>query len=243
MPRSSTRSAMRSRIWPWMVTSSAVVGSSAISEIRLAGERHRDGDALALAAGELVRIGIDALCGIGQPDAIEQGDRFSARLRGGIFLVTPQRLGDLMADRVHRVERRHRLLEDHADAVAAQAAIIRIREPRELASFQLDAAGDERAVRQQSHQRQRRDRLAAAGFADEPERLAALQRKADAAHGLRRAAAGVEANAEIVDGDQRHGCGISHRHRSRASLGSSRSRKPSPSKLRPSTAIAIAAPG
>ena len=102
-------------------------------QVGLAGERHRDGDALALAAGELVRIGIDALGGIGQPDAVEQGDRLSARLRGGIFLVTPQRLGDLMADRVHRVERRHRLLEDHADAVAAQPAIIRIREPREFA--------------------------------------------------------------------------------------------------------------
>ena len=31
MPRSATRSAIRSRIWRWMVTSSAVVGSSAIS--------------------------------------------------------------------------------------------------------------------------------------------------------------------------------------------------------------------
>src|SRR5581483_9411200 len=134
-----------------------------------------------------------------------------------------------MTDRVHRVERGHRLLEDHADAIAAQAAIIRVREPHELVAIKLDAAGDNSAVRQQSHQRQRRDRLAAAGFADEPERLAALQRKTDAAHGLRRAAAGVEADAEIADFDQ--GYGIRHAHRSRASLGSSKSRKPSPSKL------------
>ncbi len=89
-------------------------------QVRLAGERHRDRDALALAAGELVRIGIDAPCRVGQPDAVEQGDRSVPRLRRRIVLVTPQRLGDLMADRVHRVERGHRLLEDHADAVAAQ---------------------------------------------------------------------------------------------------------------------------
>jgi hypothetical protein len=40
-----------------MVTSSAVVGSSAISSFGLAGERHGDHHALAHAARELVRIG------------------------------------------------------------------------------------------------------------------------------------------------------------------------------------------
>ena len=50
-------------------------------QVGLAGQRHGDGDALALAAGELVRIGIDALRRIGKADAIEQGDRFVARLR------------------------------------------------------------------------------------------------------------------------------------------------------------------
>jgi hypothetical protein len=34
--------------------------------------------------------------------------------------VQPQRLLDLVADGVHRRERGHRLLEDHADAPAAQ---------------------------------------------------------------------------------------------------------------------------
>ena len=44
-----------------MVTSSAVVGSSAISSCGRAGERHGDHDALAHAAGKLVRILVDAL--------------------------------------------------------------------------------------------------------------------------------------------------------------------------------------
>ena len=43
-----------------MVTSSAVVGSSAISSFGLQDERHRDHHALAHAAGELVRIVVHA---------------------------------------------------------------------------------------------------------------------------------------------------------------------------------------
>ena len=35
------------------------------------------------------------------------------------------RLGDLLADREHRIERAHRLLEDHADAPAADCRISR----------------------------------------------------------------------------------------------------------------------
>ena len=46
-----------------MVTSSAVVGSSAIKQLRLAGERHRDHHALAHAAGEPVRVVVEALFG------------------------------------------------------------------------------------------------------------------------------------------------------------------------------------
>ena len=53
-PRASSR-LISSRIWAWMVTSSAVVGSSAISRAGWAGERHRDHDPLAHAAVELVR--------------------------------------------------------------------------------------------------------------------------------------------------------------------------------------------
>ena len=212
-------------------------------QVRLAGECHGNRDALALAAGELVRIGIDAPRRIRQPDAVEQRDRLASGLRGRIILVTPQRFGHLMADRVHRIERGHRLLEDHADAVAAQTAIVGVRKSDEFIAIQPDAAADDRAVRQEAHQRECRDRLATAGLADEPQRLAALQGKADATHGLCRPAAGVEPDAEIADFDQRHGRALAHDHRSRASLGSSRSRNPSPRRLRPSTAIAIATPG
>ena len=50
--------------------------------------------------------------------------RAAAPRRGRQSRVQPQRLGDLLADVQHRVERRHRLLEDHRDLVAAHAARI-----------------------------------------------------------------------------------------------------------------------
>ena len=51
----------RSRICAWTVTSSAVVGSSAISRSGFSDERHRDHRPLAHAAGELVRVLVGAL--------------------------------------------------------------------------------------------------------------------------------------------------------------------------------------
>jgi hypothetical protein len=59
-------------------TSSAVVGSSAMISSRLGAERQRDHDALAHAAGEFVRIGVDALVGRGNADL---GEQSMARLR------------------------------------------------------------------------------------------------------------------------------------------------------------------
>ena len=59
-----------------MVTSSAVVGSSAISSFGSQAERHRDHHPLLLAAGELVRVGVEAALRLGHADFAEQ--RFGA---------------------------------------------------------------------------------------------------------------------------------------------------------------------
>ena len=50
-------------------------------KLRVAGEGHRDHDALLLAAGHLVRIGVDALFGVFDADFAEQFDRFAGGLR------------------------------------------------------------------------------------------------------------------------------------------------------------------
>ena len=99
-----------------MVTSSAVVGSSAMMSGGAVQQRDGDGDALAHAARELVRVGR-------QPLRRATGcrpwpARRAARARAAFArdaLVGAHRLDHLRADPQHRVERHHRVLEDHRD--------------------------------------------------------------------------------------------------------------------------------
>ncbi len=75
--RSSSRIAITSA---WVVTSSAVVGSSASSEPRLDEQRGGDHDALQQAAGQLVRVLREAPLAVGDPDVGERLDRPAPRL-------------------------------------------------------------------------------------------------------------------------------------------------------------------
>ena len=109
----SRRSRISLRISACTVTSRAVVGSSAIEQPRVAGQRLGDHRPLPLAAGQLVRVGVDAPLRVRDLDQLEQLDRPLAGRRRRHRLVAAQHLGDLEPDGVHRVQRRHRLLEDH----------------------------------------------------------------------------------------------------------------------------------
>ncbi len=87
---------------------------------RLAGERHGDHHPLAHAAGEVVGIDGEALGGLGDPHLLQHGDgRLPALGLVVVGTVEAEHLHQLIADRLHRVERRHRLLKDHRDAIAA----------------------------------------------------------------------------------------------------------------------------
>ena len=141
-----------------------------------AGQRHGDRHALALAARELVRIGVDAPRGVGHADAVEQRDA-PACAPAAADRPRCSRSGSATWRPIvcTRVQRRHRLLEDHADAVAAQSAQLGVALADEFLAVEADAAGDHGALGQQAQQRQRGDRLAAARFADQAQRLAALR--------------------------------------------------------------------
>ena len=84
-------------------------------QIRFIGECHGDHDTLALAAGHFMRIGIDAALGFGNADELEQFQHAHLGLFEGHALVMDERFGDLPADRIERIKRGHRLLEDHGD--------------------------------------------------------------------------------------------------------------------------------
>ena len=109
-------------------------------EVGLVGQRHGDHHPLALAAGQLVREGAKpgfGLRDLHQPQELE-GAR--ARLLPAQAAMDEQHLADLALDRVQRVERGHRLLEDHADAAAADGAQEAVVAADQLLAVEADAA-------------------------------------------------------------------------------------------------------
>ena len=143
-------------------------------------EGARDADALALAAGELVREAVVVLRV--QPDDLEQLLDALLDLRLGAHLVHLERLGDDEADALARVQRRVRVLEDHHH-LAPVRTHLGAGQARDVAAVEDDPAG--RRI-EEAHDAARHRRLAAAGLADDAERLALADREGDAVDGLHR---------------------------------------------------------
>ena len=144
-------------------------------EVRTACERDGDHHALTHAAGQLVRVIVHAPLRRGDADARQRLDRELVGFPPALALVQHEHLGDLPAHRRDRVQRRHRLLEDHGDAIAAQLPLLGRGKVLDLPALKPDgAAADPQRLPQQADQGERRDALAAAGFADQAECLAAI---------------------------------------------------------------------
>ncbi len=120
--------------------------------------RHRDGDhdPLPHAARELVRVLIDPDLRLVHPDLGEQLDRAQPCLALAESLVDAQGLGDLLAHGVHGVQRRHRVLVDHADIATPHVAPSRARgRGEQVAAVEQDLALELGAVGE-AHDRQAR---------------------------------------------------------------------------------------
>src|SRR4051812_10172746 len=92
---------------------------------------------------------------------------------------------------------------------------------------------------QQADQGERRNALAAAGFADQAKSLTAIDAERHVLDGRNPPRCDMEIDAQVLDFDQRRG-----RHvRRLRDCGSRMSRRPSPSRLRPSTVRKMARPG
>ena len=191
------------------VTSSAVVGSSAMRSVGLVGDAHRDHHALAHPAGELVRVLLDALGGDGDADQLQQLDRACAqqgltRRRASRARASPRTSWSPTV--MHRVERRQRVLEDHRDVVAAERrAAPSSGQPDQLAGrgsvidpVTFAVAGSRPRIAIDGHA------LARARLADDAERLAGPHGEAEPVDGDRRAVVGGERHAEVVDSSSRH---------------------------------------
>ena len=172
----------RSRICACTVTSSAVVGSSANSSV---GPQAR-----AMAIITRWRMPPDSSCGYCSRRRAGLGDaRRRASSRSAVALrvvaahveVDLQRLGDLLADLHHRVQRRHRVLEDHRHLRAPDVAHLLGARGRssswpskrtEPVRVDVALAASRPMIERDEHG------LAGARLADDAERLAAVEREA-----------------------------------------------------------------
>ena len=116
-------------------------------QFRLGADRKRDHDALAHAAGEFMWIGVDALFRRGDADLGQQIDGAFTRRRLRKAHVGPDRLDDLVADPVERIEAGQRILKDHPDPLAPDAADFFRRQMIDPRSRQIDLAARDAAGR------------------------------------------------------------------------------------------------
>src|SRR5690606_29683951 len=168
----------------------------------LQGQRAGDHDALALAAGELVRIAVGRLGP--QADALQQLGHAVAYGRAAVAEIA-QRLAHDIAHPHARVHRRERVLENELHALAHGAQFARVH-LGQVASFQQDAAIGRVG---QAHQALAGGRFAAAGLADQAERLAARHRQRDAVDGAQHGRAVGPLDREVLfhPGDLQQGRG------------------------------------
>ena len=161
----------------------------------------RDHDALALAAGELMRIGVDHLLGIRQMHGTHHLQHALAprlRVEAGVDL---QHLGDLVADPLDRIECGHRLLKHHGHAGAAQRAQLGVGFGGQFLALQPHRTGLDlhRVLRQQAHHRLRGDGFSGTGFTDDADDLVGVDGQVNAAHGVRPVATALDGDGKIGD--------------------------------------------
>ena len=241
MPRSVTRSSRIASTCICTVTSSAEVGSSAISRSGLGDQHHRDHDALAHAARDLVRIERGRRApgrGSARPPASRAPA--GAPRRQDAPECTRQRLGDLVADGHHRVQRELRVLQDHRDPlrrgcrrIAGSLAVRR----------SIPSKASRRAVTRPGRRHQAAGWRGRSSTCPSPTR-----RRCRAARG--RASKHTPRTASTV-ADARPGSGRAGPRPSRSGViaalirpsGRATSRRPSPSRLKPRLTTKMAMPG
>ena len=114
----------------------------------------------------------------GMPTRLHQLERALPRAAAAVAEPDERPFGDLLADAHHRVERGHRLLEDHRDLAAPNLAEPAGGGRREIGALEQDLPAHEaRGTGQQPDQRAERHRLARARLSDHAERLAAADRE------------------------------------------------------------------
>ena len=179
-------------------------------QVRPAGQRDGDHHPLALAAGQLVRVGGQPLRGLRQLHAVQQPQRLGARRRAD--KPRCRRNGSAIC--------RPTVCSGFSAVIGSWNTMPR-RAPRSRHSAGSDRVvsswpskridPDTRALGQQAHQGQRGQALAAARLADQAQRAAARERKRHAPQGRGGAAGRGQRDMQPVDLEQVHAGTIAQR--------------------------------
>ncbi len=158
-----------------------------------------------------MRVVVEAARGGGNADALEHFNGVAASLEVCVTQVETSDFGELPADGEKRIEGGHRILKDHGDAIAADVGELALGEREQIAAFENGAAAGDfaRRLRDQAENGEAGDAFAGAAFADDAERFAGLDFKRNAIDRANDAVVGVEFDAEVVDGEERHGGRVS----------------------------------
>ncbi len=148
-----------------------------------------------------MRILLEAAGRIGDADQAEELDGALVRRSGVGAAVLLDRLGDLPADGENGIQRRHRLLEDHADIAAPNFTHFLVGELHEVAAGEENLAARDPPwrVRDQAQNRQRPDGLARPALADDRDRLALLDGIGYPVDGAHDSRTGPELGVQILD--------------------------------------------
>ncbi len=210
IPRAAWTERSSARIWAWVVTSSAVDGSSAIRSSRVARQGRRQGDALTHAARELEGVAPRHV-GVVDPHLREPANRVEPQRRS---LAAPRRpvepLGDVVAAAQQRVQHRERILVEQRDARASQRLHPALAHGVQVVAAVGDASGRHDVPRQQADEGLGQHRLAAPGLADDADRLALRDRQVDPRddRSPRRRPARAVLDPDVLQLDER--CAVRH---------------------------------
>ncbi len=119
--------------------------------------------------------------------------------------MADQTFGDLRADRHDRVQRAQRVLIDHRHRLAADRRQRRVIEREHVAALKTNAAADHAPAFEIAHHAKGDCRLARAGFADQPKRLALADRKRHIAHGVHRRRRPAVIDRQVFNAQERVG--------------------------------------
>ena len=171
-------------------------------------QRHGDADALAHAAGKLVWVTAEDPLRVGDPHLRQQRQGMLPRFLRGDPLVRLDGFEHLRAHGQQRVQGRERVLKDIGDPVTADLAQAMVRQAHKILAAEVDrsALDHARGRGDQPQDRQRRDGLTRAAFADDAQALAFVQVQVDLPDRAQLPRTEVEGGGQV--GQFQHGVGL-----------------------------------